>query len=280
MQVTLHFHSTEDAMHYMLLMYGAEDCWTDDERTACMVESLAICDELAARGQFLDASPLHPVATAVTVRVRDGQTLVTDGPFAETTEQLGGYYVLDLPDLDAAIAVAARLPPVTKGTVEIRPMFALDGLPPARPRTDGDSTATLYLLLAYDDEAFWQAAGPAALGAAMGEAVALCHRLSDAGQYLSVSPLHPAATATCVRVRDGRRAVTDGPFAETHEVLGGYYLIRAESRDAAVRVAAQHPGARVGSVEVRPVFDMSGLRGSAKKSRIDVDSRTPQATTG
>src|SRR5215831_11638554 len=120
-------------MKYMLLIYSREGCMTDAERTDCMVKSLAICEELASRGQFVDASPLDPVATAATVRIRNGQTLVTDGPFAETTEQLGGYYVVDLPDLDAAIAVAARLPPATKGTVEIRPMFVLDGLPPARP---------------------------------------------------------------------------------------------------------------------------------------------------
>jgi hypothetical protein len=246
-------------MKYMLLMYGAENCWTDEERTACMVESLAICAELAARGKFVDASPLQSVATAATVRVRDGRTLVTDGPFAETTEQLGGYYVLDLTDLDEAIAVASRLPPVKKGIVEIRPLFALDGLPPGRPvSAAGDPPATPFLLLCYDDESAWRAAGPEAHRAAMAEAATLCRRLGEA--YLSASPLHPAATATCVRVRGGKRAITDGPFAETHEVLGGYYLILAESRDAAVRVAAQHPGARVGSVEVRPVFDLSGLR--------------------
>jgi hypothetical protein len=247
-------------MKYMLLIYSAEDCWTEVERTACMVESLRVCDELKARGQFFDASPLHPVATAATVRVRDGQTLVTDGPFAETTEQLGGYFVLDLPDLDAAIAVAARLPPAKKGTVEIRPVFALDGLPPARPVEAAGAGATPYLLLCHDDEAAWRAAGPEALRSAMTEAVGICRELNGAGAYLSASPLHPAATATCVRVRDGKRAVTDGPFAETHEVLGGYYLILAESRDAALRVAARHPGARVGSVEVRPVFDLSPLR--------------------
>src|SRR5205085_3517337 len=127
---------------------------TDAERTACMIESLGVCDELKARGQFLDAAPLHPVATAATVRVRGGRTLVTDGPFAETTEQLGGYYVLDLADLDEAIAVAARLPPAAKGTVEIRPLVALDWLPPERPlptATDGGSR-TPFLLLCYGDE--------------------------------------------------------------------------------------------------------------------------------
>jgi hypothetical protein len=252
-------------MKYMLLIYGAEDCWAEDERRACMIESLGICNELAGQGKFLDASPLQSVKTAASVRVRDGRTLVTDGPFAETTEQLGGYYVLDLADLDEAIAVAARLPPAAKGTVEIRPLVALDGLPPERPlpTTTVGGSRTPFLLLCYDDEAAWETAGPEALAQARAEAAALARRLSDEGRYLSASPLHPAATATCVRVRDGRRVITDGPFAETHEILGGYYLILAEDRATALRIAAQHPGVRVGAVEVRPLFDLSGLRKSS-----------------
>ena len=252
-------------MKYMLLIYGAEDCWTEDERRACMIESLGICDELAARGKYLAASPLQSVTSAASVRVRGGRTLVTGGPFAETTEQLGGYYVLDLADLDEAIAVATRLPPAAKGTIEIRPLSPLERLPPERPfpTAAGDGSLTPFMLLCYDDEATWEAAGPRALAEAGAEAAALARRLSDEGRYLSASPLHPAATATCVRVRGGRRVITDGPFAETHEVLGGYYLILAEDRDAAVRLAAQHPGARVGTVEVRPVFDVSGLRKSS-----------------
>ena len=251
-------------MHYMLLIYGAEGAWTAGERESCMVESLAICDELAARGKFVDASPLESVTTAVTVRVRDGEVLVTDGPFAETTEQLGGYFVLDLADLDEAIAVASRLPPVTKGTVEIRPLFPLD-VPPGRPAFGGGHSTTPYLLLCYDDEETWLAAGPDAQRTAMAEATNNCRQLAKAGAYLSASPLHPATTATCVRVRDGKRTITDGPFAETHEVLGGYILILADSQKSAVREAARHPGARVGSVEVRPVFDMSGVRAPTGK---------------
>jgi hypothetical protein len=251
-------------MKYMLLIYGAEGSWTEGERRACMHESMDICDDLAARGKFLGASPLQSVTTAATVRVRDGQTLVTDGPFAETTEQLGGYYILDLTDLDEAIAVAARLPPAAKGTVEIRPLYELDGLPPERPLpTAGGGSGTPFLLLCYDDEAAWEAAGAQALADAQAEAAALARRLSDEGRYLSASPLRPAATATCVRVRGGRRVVTDGPFAETNEVLGGYYLILAEDRATAVRFAAGHPGARVGAVEVRPLFDLSGIRKSS-----------------
>ena len=248
-----------DVMKYMLLIYGAEGAWTEGERKACMVESLGICEQLASQGKFLDASPLEPVRAAATVRVRGGRALVTDGPFAETTEQLGGYYVLDLADLDEAIAVAARLPPAAKGAVEIRPLVELEGLPPER-RLPAAGSRTPFLLLCYDDEAAWEAAGAEALAKSQAEAAALARGLSEEGRYLSAAPLHPAATATCVRVRDGRRVITDGPFAETREALGGYYLILAEDRAAALRVAAQHPGARLGAVEVRPLFDLSGAR--------------------
>src|SRR5262245_61445801 len=257
-------------MKYMLLIYGAEDGWTADERRACMVESLGTCDELAAQGKFLGAAPLQSVSTATSVRVREGRTLVTAGPFAETAEQLGGYYVLDLADLDEAITVAARLPPAAKGTVEVRPLAPLDGLPPERPLpAAAGGPLTPFMLLCYDDEAAWEAAGPKALAAARAEAAALARRLADEGRYLSASPLHPAATATCVRVRASpahhhpRRVITDGPFAETHDALGGYYLALAENSDEAVRLAAQHSGARAGTVEVRPVFDVSGLRKSS-----------------
>jgi hypothetical protein len=77
------------------------------------------------------ASPLHPVATATSVRIREGKRLVTDGPFAETREQLGGFYMIDVKDLDEAIQVAARIPPARKGTIEIRPMIDIPNLPAA-----------------------------------------------------------------------------------------------------------------------------------------------------
>jgi hypothetical protein len=109
----------------MLLIYGTEDCWTEDERRECMLESMGIGDELAEQGKFIASSPLHSVTTATSVRVREGKRQVTDGPFAETTEQLGGYYIIDVENLDEAIAIAERLPPAKKGTVEIRPLFPL-----------------------------------------------------------------------------------------------------------------------------------------------------------
>jgi hypothetical protein len=248
-------------MKYLFLMYGQEAEWNDDERVACMVESLKICDELTARGKFLATSPLQPVATATTVRVRQGQMLITDGPFAETTEQLGGYFLLDLEDLDEAIAVAMRLPPATKGTVEIRPLLALEGAPASQRFIAGSVTPGLspYLLLSYHNEAAFAGLDADALSAILADAVTQCVRIHENGQFLNSSPLHPVATATSVRVRDGKRFVTDGPFAETHEVLGGFYVILATSQQAAQAVAARQPGAKLGSMEVRPLFDFSAL---------------------
>ena len=248
-------------MRYMLLIYSPEAAWTADEWKGCVTTSQGICEELIAKGQFRAASPLHPVATGTTVRVRDSQQLVTSGPFAETTEQLGGFYVIDVPDLDQAIAIAARLPAAKKGTVEIRPIFKLEGLPAEKFELLQHHPAGLtpYLLLCYDDEQGWERAGEAAMSKAMQEALGNVQGLAERQRYLSASPLHPSSTATSVRIRQDRRQITDGPFAETHEALGGYYVILAENQAEAVAIAARHPGARLGSVEVRALFDVSTL---------------------
>ena len=116
-------------MKYMLLVYLNEQAMTNEERERCYVESAQLTQDLNASGQYLGAGPLHPVATATSVRVRDGKRLVTDGPFAETREQLGGYYLVEAKDLDEAIGIAERIPPATVGTIEIRPVMEIPGLP-------------------------------------------------------------------------------------------------------------------------------------------------------
>ncbi len=245
-------------MNYMLLVYSAESAWTREEWLACTVASGAVCRDLQAQGAFIAASPLHPVATAASVRVRHGSPLVTVGPFAETTEQLGGFFLIEVPNLDDAINVAARLPAAHKGTIEIRPVHRLDGLPSARftaPLPD-PAQQTRYMLLCYDDEKAWQEQGPAALMAAQADAGALTQLLAARGQYVAASPLHPVSTATSVRIRHGRRLITDGPFAETLECLGGYYLIDARDLNEAISMAALHPGAAIGTVEVRGLVDL------------------------
>jgi len=123
-------------MRYMLLIYGDEHALSKEELEACYAESAQLAHELAAAGQFLATAPLQSTAKAASVRVRQGKRLVTDGPFAETREQLGGYYLVDAQDLDEAIAIAARIPGARKGTVEIRPVMELEGLPVAGERRE------------------------------------------------------------------------------------------------------------------------------------------------
>ena len=116
-------------MRYLLLIYEDETVLDDDERARCYVESTQLAHDLQAAGQFHATAPLHSIATATSVRLREGKKLVTDGPFAETREQLGGYFLIEAADLDEAIAIATRIPSARRGTVEIRPVVELHGLP-------------------------------------------------------------------------------------------------------------------------------------------------------
>ena len=116
-------------MKYMLLIYADETSWAEGEREQCFAESTALTHELHKQGKYLGASPLHPVATATSVRVRQGKRHVTDGPFAETREQLGGFFLIEAANLDEAIDIAGRIPGARKGTVEVRPVVELGGLP-------------------------------------------------------------------------------------------------------------------------------------------------------
>ena len=112
-------------MKYMLLIYRDETVWdklSPAERQKIYADTVELSEELTSRGQYLGGFPLHPSSAATSVRVRDGKRLVTDGPFAETREQLGGYKIVDVKDLDEAIAIAARIPLARTSTVEVRPV--------------------------------------------------------------------------------------------------------------------------------------------------------------
>jgi len=116
-------------MKYMLLVYMAEDALNEFERSECYLESTDLARELYDKGQLLGVNPLQSITTATSLRIREGKRLITDGPFAETREQLGGYFLVDAPDLDAAIAIAAKIPGARRGTVEIRPILEVTNLP-------------------------------------------------------------------------------------------------------------------------------------------------------
>lgn len=117
-------------MKYMLLITRDEAVWdslTAAERKEIYHETLALSEELTARGQYLAGHPLYPSSSATSVRVRDGKRLVTDGPFAETREQLGGYMIIDVKSRDEAVEIAARIPLARTSTIEVRPVR--DGAP-------------------------------------------------------------------------------------------------------------------------------------------------------
>ena len=116
-----------------------------------------------------------------------------------------------------------------------------------------------FMLLVHHEEGAFGNLSESARQNMLAESVQLTHQLHANGQYLSASPLSPAATAAIVRVRDGQPFVTDGPFIETREQIAGYFLIDAKDLDEAVRIAARVPGARIGTVEVRPVREIAGL---------------------
>lgn len=112
-------------MKYLLLIYNNEQSWnaiTEGERQQIYGEYRKLREELLSSGQFVTGSQLQPISTATSVRVRDGKELVTDGPFAETHEQLAGYFLVEAENLDEATSIAARIPSAKTGTVEVRPL--------------------------------------------------------------------------------------------------------------------------------------------------------------
>ena len=116
-------------MKYLLLIYMTENAMSEPQREQCYKKSTDLCHELSSKGQFLGANPLQPVSTATSIRMREGKRLITDGPFAETREQLGGYFLVDAANLDSAIDIASKIPAATFGTVEIRPIIEIPGIP-------------------------------------------------------------------------------------------------------------------------------------------------------
>lgn len=117
-------------MQYMLLIYGDENALSEAQRERCYAESAEYARGLHSKGKYLATAPLHPTSTATSVRMREGKRLVTDGPFAETREQLGGFFLIEAKDLDEAVEIAAGIPAGRWGTVEIRPVVQITGLPP------------------------------------------------------------------------------------------------------------------------------------------------------
>lgn len=116
-------------MKYLVLLYAEEGAWPPEEHKAAIQKSVDLCHELHAKGQYRGAAPLQPPSTATYLQVRNDRVMILDGPFSETKEHLGGYFLIDVDSLDEAIVIASRIPGATRGTAEIRPIMEVTGLP-------------------------------------------------------------------------------------------------------------------------------------------------------
>jgi hypothetical protein len=230
-------------MQYMLIHAGAPDLdWAwDDEAWAALTSWL---DEAIGSGVSIEGSPLRLDADATTVKVRDGQLIVTDGPYAETKEQVAGYDVIECAGLEEATGWAGRHPHSWMGAVEVR---ALVGGAPAVHLPAPRAGQTRYMMLVCTDPAV----GPQEV-ASMESADAWAAEMDGRGIRLFGSELEPPSAARTVRVRERRAIVTDGPFVETKEQVAGFDVLECADLDEAIEAAAKHPMARVGIVEVRP----------------------------
>ena len=248
-------------MRYLLTLYTDEslnEAATPDEMTSLMNEYTELTREWQDRGVMLAGEGLDPSSTATTVRVRGGERLITDGPFAESKEQLGGYYVLDCGSIDEAIALAARIPAARRGCVEVRPVIDYEAMGTEPPTWRSDFQGKKYVLTLWGDESVWETWTPEQAQQEMGRWVEYDREATAAGVMLGGEGLEPTPRAKTIRVRDGEQLVSDGPFAETKEQLGGFYLLDCKNLDDAIEWATKVPVPDDEPVEIRPVMDYTG----------------------
>ncbi|MEU8899598.1 YciI family protein [Nocardia sp. NPDC048505] len=234
-------------MYYLATMVGREDASPEPGSPEFEAEVQRYADfEQRAAAAIAGGAALYPAATALTVRRDGNQVLVTDGPFTEQAEVVGGFYVLDCPDLDAAIQVTRQIPAATDGPIELRPMVQYS--PHDTPGADW------WLALLWDRPDAVIAPGTPEWDAAITEHTRFGE--SYAAAIRGGGALQPPTAATTVRVRAGELLLSDGPFAEFAEVVDGFYLFAAPDRAAAADIAAHIPCAAKGHIEVRQVVDL------------------------
>jgi hypothetical protein len=235
-------------MKYLFIV-GSEGPSAPQEVEVMQREIPGWAEEMEQRGVLLLGRPLNLPETAATVRVRDGQTLVTDGPFTEAKEYIAGFDLVECADLDEAIEVAAKGPVSWFKMFEIR-TFADGPWLGERASAFGhweDGSASPYLL------AEWASGTPAPPGdlAETQQAGAWRQDLQKRGLHILGGALDRADTATTLRVRDGKTLLSDGPFNTTGEFIAGIDVVSCADRQQALELAAAHPAARYHAIEVR-----------------------------
>jgi len=232
-------------MRYMLIYASDPDLaheWNDEAHAA----NLAWVEETIRTRVNLQGARLRPAADATTVKIRDGELIITDGPYAETKEQIAGYDLLECDSLDEAVRLAAENPHSRAGVVEVR---ALPDRAPAVPLPKPDAGKSRYMMLVCTDPAVdpreFDHIEPVDPWVA---------EMDGRGARLYGSELAPPDQARTVRVRNKRAIVTDGPFAETKEQVAGFDVLECADLDEAIAIARRHPMARLGLLEVRPFW--------------------------
>jgi hypothetical protein len=207
-----------------------------------MAEMSQFARDLAKRGKLRRGAPLVSDSEGVRVRVRDGEALVSDGPFAESKEVVGGFWIVDVANRAEAIAIARQCPHAREGTVEVHCV--------QRRYTFTDTEKGTPFLLAF-------CVAPGLTdpdGAKLREMIAFGEPLERAGTLFETAPLAKDPPPARVKASGGQITTTDGPFAESKEAVGGYSLVRVKNRGEAVELAKRYPHARWGTVEVREVM--------------------------
>src|ERR1700744_2388925 len=234
-------------MRYMLIHAADPDlasAW-DDEAQAAFSSWI---EETVSSGVNLQGSRLRPGSDATTIKIRDGELILTDGPFAETKEQVAGYDVFEGASLDEAVRWAGRHPSSWTGAIEVR---ALPDDAPAGPLPEPGEGKIQYVLLVCTDPAVdpreFDHIEPVDPWVA---------EIDGRRARLSGTELEPPCSSRTVRVRDKHAIVTDGPFAETKEQIAGFDVLECADLDKAIKVVSRHPMARFGLLEVRPFWPL------------------------
>jgi hypothetical protein len=207
-----------------------------------MAEMTKLSNQLARAGKLRRGAPLAAASDAVMIRRRGGTPLVSDGPFAESKEQVGGFWIVDVASREEAIEIARRSPHARYGTVEVHPIALRYAYP-------DKEVGTPFLLVFRMEEGLCDPDS-----AKLREMIEFGEALASDGMLVETAPLGAEPPPARIEVRGGKTLVTDGPFAEAKEAVGGYSVVRVAGRAAAVELARRYPHARWGPVEVREIL--------------------------
>jgi hypothetical protein len=261
-------------MKFACLGYGDEKKWaamSQSERDAMIEESFAYADELHKKGHLVDiGQALQSVGTAKTLRCKNAKVVVTDGPFAETKEQLGGICVLEARDIDHAVKLMSQDPCLLcGGPFEIRPIDeeALKRQMVATAAPNAKMGTMKFACLGFMEERSWETVPKSEWDAMIEQCIAFDEARRKDGIWLGGLALKGVHTAKTLRSQGGKVFVTDGPFAETKEQLGGVVVIGAKDMNHAIELLLKHPGLRFGvTIEIRPINEEINARWEARQA--------------